>query len=80
MWASLADGSRHEFNLHTSDVFGTTVEIGVYTIALVRLDPYPVYNNPPDPGVYATTVMVTTPGLTPVEETTWGRIKSLYAR
>jgi hypothetical protein len=79
MWATLTDGSRYEFALHTSAMFEGTKEVGIYTITLVRLDPYPVFGIPRDPGAYVSTVIVTTPGLTPVEETSWGRIKSLYA-
>ncbi len=78
MWATLDDGSRYEFTLHTSAMFERSKDVGIYTIQLVRLDPYPVFSDPRDPEAYVSTVMVTTPGLTPVETTSWGRIKSLY--
>jgi hypothetical protein len=65
--------------VHTSSHFGRSITFGVYTISLVDLTPYPVYEQPTDPEAYVVTLMVAAPGvITGAEPSTWGRIKALY--
>ena len=69
-----------EFNLHTHPDFPRQATLEGFTFRLEDLAPYPVYNVPHDPADYVATVRVSAASqVTPVEESTWGRIKALYA-
>jgi hypothetical protein len=69
-----------QFDLHTHPDFKRQTTIAGLTFRLETLAPYPVYNVPHDPADYVATVSVSTASqVTPVEESTWGRIKALYA-
>lgn len=78
LWADIDESERTELVVHTSDFFGRKVTYHKLEIQLVALDPYPVYQNPPAPDSYVITLLVTRSTVTPNEQTTWGRIKSLY--
>lgn len=79
MWADTPKADRAEFKLNTSGMFPREAVYEGYRISLWRLDPYPVYQFPPDPNSYIATIIVTAdPTTTPIEQTTWGRIKALY--
>jgi len=79
MWAKLPGESRGDFQLHTYHGFKWKFSYKYYEITLVQVSPYPVYEVPTPPGDYVVTVQVDG-GPAPVENTTWGRIKSLYQR
>ena len=79
LWAKLPQETRQDFQLHTHYDFKWKFSYGDYEITLVGIAPYPVYEQPIPPGDYVATVRVDG-GPAPVEESTWGRIKSLYNR
>ena len=78
LWADADESERAELVVHTSDYFGRKVTYDKLEIQLIALDPYPVYQSPPAPDSYVITLLVTRSTVTPNEQTTWGRIKSLY--
>jgi hypothetical protein len=59
--------------LNTSPMFATGDKI-----QLLLLEPYPFSQYPPAPEDYVVTLIVSRVGPTPVEATTWGRIKALF--
>jgi hypothetical protein len=79
LWANLPGEPREGFQLHTHRDFKWKTSYGYYEITLVKLSPYPVYEAPTPPGDYVVTVQVDG-GSAPADNTTWGRIKSLYQR
>ena len=80
LWATVPGTGERELVVHTSDFFGRSVTYAGRTITLLKLYPYPVYEEPPPaPESYVVTLVVTEDeSVTPVEETTWSRIKALY--
>jgi hypothetical protein len=78
MWAQSDSHERMDFELHTHAFFDQhSVDFHGYVITLLLVEPYPVYEHPIPPESYSVKFIVSS-DLAPVEETTWGRIKSLY--
>jgi hypothetical protein len=82
VWAEQPGEDRADLVLHTSSMFNRDAVYASYRITLLALDPYPVYEVPTDPDDYVVTLKVekVTSTITPVEHTTWGKIKALYTQ
>jgi len=64
--------------LNTSYNFATSVSYAGYQIQHLYLEPAPVSTKWPAPEDYKLTILVTGSSPTPVEPSTWGKIKALY--
>ena len=65
--------------LNTSPMFATKTTYAGYQVQLLYLEPQPVSTQWPAPEDYKLTILVTGGGSpTPVETSTWGKIKALY--
>lgn len=82
VWAEQPGEDRADLVLHTSSAFNRDAVYASYRITLLALDPYPVFEVPTDPDTYVVTLKVEkiTSTITPVENTTWGKIKALYTQ
>jgi hypothetical protein len=77
MWAVDPSIDKVTVELHTHRGFQWQFTFGEYHIALVDVTPYPKLDERIDPNDYIAIITVT--GIsTPVEMTSWGRIKALY--
>jgi hypothetical protein len=77
MWADQPSSERAAFELHTHRSFQWQFTYGDYRITLVSVVPYPKIDERTDPNNYIATILVADVA-TPVENSSWGRIKALY--
>lgn len=77
MWADQPFKERMTVELHTHRGFQWQFTYGNYRITLVGIAPYPKIDERIDPNDYVATILVADVS-TPVDLTTWGRIKALY--
>jgi hypothetical protein len=77
MWVEQPLTERVNFELHTHRGFPWQFTYGNYRITLVGVAPYPKIDERIDPNDYIASILVTDVS-TPVEMTSWGRIKALY--
>jgi hypothetical protein len=79
LWAEIPGQERETFDLHTHGGFKRNAVYLDYVISLVGVAPYPHIDHPIPPGDYVASLTVTCcSSASPVELTTWGRIKALY--
>lgn len=77
IWADHPLKKRTNVDLHTYHGFQREFDYGDYRITLTGIAPYPKIDDRPDPEEYVATLYVIDVS-TPVELTTWGRIKAFY--
>jgi hypothetical protein len=77
IWADQPLRDKLIVDLHTHHGFQWQVTYGNYRITLVGVAPYPKIGERIDPEDYIASILVTDVS-TPVEMTSWGRIKALY--
>lgn len=79
MWADDPSTEKVRAELHTHRGFQWQFTFGEYRITLVGVAPYPKMGERIDPMDYVATIIVAHVS-TPVEQTSWGRIKAIYER
>ncbi len=77
LWVQYPGEEPQGFVLHTHGGFDQCLEIGIHTVCLEQVDPYPVYPDPIDPDSYLVT-MVVYEGAVDQDQLLFGMIKSLY--
>ncbi|MFH1754092.1 MAG: hypothetical protein ABIA59_00160 [Candidatus Latescibacterota bacterium] len=77
MWADEPSSDKLAVELHTHRGFQWQFTFGDYRITLLGVAPYPKIDERIDPNDYVATIQVAKV-LTPVDPSTWGRIKALY--
>jgi hypothetical protein len=79
IWTNLESEPKETFDLHSHRSFKWKASYHGYQISLMTIAPYPHIDVPIPPGEYVASLTVTCCGSSsPVELTTWGRIKALY--
>jgi hypothetical protein len=78
IWADHPSETKTVVELHTHRDFEQEFDFGIYSIALTKVVPYPVYGEVIDPEDYVVVLTITGDSASPVENTTWSRIKALY--
>ncbi len=73
----LPSRERQEYDLHTHRSFQWKVTYHNYEVSLVNIEPYPYVDSPIPPEDYVVTLVVADVA-SPVNVSTWGRIKALY--
>jgi hypothetical protein len=77
IWADQPLRNTVTVDLHTHHGFQWQFTYGNYRITLIGVAPYPKIGERIDPNDYVASILVTDVS-TPVEPTSWGRIKALY--
>jgi hypothetical protein len=76
--AKLPSREGKEYDLHTHRSFQWKVTYHNYEVSLVNIAPYPYVDSPIPPEDYVVTLVVADVA-SPVDISTWGRIKALYS-
>lgn len=77
LWLREAVSVSQEFVLHTFADFQGSLELGPYTISLLAVEPYPIFDVVPDPDTQFVKLVVHT-GTAGAENRAWGLVKALY--